>query len=232
MSKTCHSETPQAGSESVRKCAFTLAEVLITLGIIGVVAALTIPTLMQSYQNKQYVSGFQKAWGLLSNAVEMSEAHNGFSSTWDEPVAVGSVDENYMQKYWLPYFKIIKDCGIAQGQGCMPAEVHYLNGDVGPHNDDLSHYKILISDGMSLDFAQNIGSNPYRQHIVVDINGSKGPNIYGRDIFWFEFFANEDKKIFPFGFHNDFNIEENCSLSGSGQVCGAYLVKNGYKMDY
>ena len=213
-----------------------MSEVLITLGIIGVVAALTIPTLMQKYQNKQYVAGFQKAWALLSNAVEMSEAHNGFSNTWDEPKPNGhNVDSEYMSKYWLPYMKVIKDCGEAAGQGCMPKKVYYLNGNIGPHNDNLQQYKILLSDGMSLNWTVNVGSNLYRQHIVVDVNGSKGPNIYGRDIWFFEFYPNEKKKIYPYGFQEqEQRILDNCSTAdeGAGTYCGAYLVKNGYKMDY
>ena len=86
---TCHSESPKAVSESYdtkrhkmlnpktsflfqhdRLSAFTLSEVLITLGIIGVVAALTIPNLMQNAQNKDLVSGYLKVHNTLSNALK------------------------------------------------------------------------------------------------------------------------------------------------------------------
>ena len=50
-----------------RKIAFTLAEVLITLGIIGVVAALTLPTLISNYKKQTYVTGLQKAYSVLNN---------------------------------------------------------------------------------------------------------------------------------------------------------------------
>ncbi|MBR1753228.1 prepilin-type N-terminal cleavage/methylation domain-containing protein, partial [bacterium] len=210
---------------------FTLAEVLITLGIIGVVAALTIPTLMQSYQNKQYVSGFQKAWGILTNAFELSEAHNGFANTWDEPT--GPYDETYLQKYWLPYFNIIKNCGTASNLGCMPKKTTYLYGTNGNHDDSLAQYKILLSDGMGVNFyLTHHVDDDIVQHIVVDANGSKGPNIYGRDIWWFVF-DQKDRKIYPFGIDKtDEQINSNCSKDGPGQYCGIYLVKNGYKMDY
>lgn len=57
---------------------FTLAEVLITLGIIGVVAAMTIPTLMTNIRARQYISKYKKALATLSNAARMSESQYGF----------------------------------------------------------------------------------------------------------------------------------------------------------
>ena len=60
------------------KCAFTLAEVLITLGIIGVVAAMTIPTLMANVKAHQYSAKFKKTVSTLSNAAKMSQAQYGF----------------------------------------------------------------------------------------------------------------------------------------------------------
>ena len=62
----------------MKKFAFTLAEVLITLGIIGVVAAMTIPTLMANIRSKQYSSKFKKTISTLSNAAKMSNAQYGF----------------------------------------------------------------------------------------------------------------------------------------------------------
>lgn len=52
-----------------KKSAFTLAEVLITLGIIGVVAAMTIPTLLAKYQEKQTVTKLKQTYSILSQAI-------------------------------------------------------------------------------------------------------------------------------------------------------------------
>ena len=62
----------------IKNCAFTLAEVLITLGIIGVVAAMTIPTLMANIKAHQYSAKFKKTVSTLSNAAKMSQAQYGF----------------------------------------------------------------------------------------------------------------------------------------------------------
>lgn len=64
------------------KQAFTLAEVLITLGIIGVVAALTIPTLIGNYQKKEVATRLQKMYNTIQNAISMAEEENGPSEFW------------------------------------------------------------------------------------------------------------------------------------------------------
>lgn len=57
--------------------AFTLAEVLITLGIIGVVAAMTMPSLVNEHRNKQYVVAFKKLYSNFSNAIILYKADQG-----------------------------------------------------------------------------------------------------------------------------------------------------------
>jgi prepilin-type N-terminal cleavage/methylation domain-containing protein len=62
--------------------AFTLAEVLITLAIIGVVAALTVPTVIRNYQERQTVAALKKAYAHLSQAFNMATIEKGAISTW------------------------------------------------------------------------------------------------------------------------------------------------------
>ena len=68
---------------SSKKTAFTLAEVLITLGIIGVVAAMTIPTLVANYKEKELVNQAKTGYSIIQNAVQITMAQNGFSSYRD-----------------------------------------------------------------------------------------------------------------------------------------------------
>ena len=82
----CGDGARSAGKETKRnqiihskktKAAFTLAEVLITLGIIGVVAALTLPNLIANYQNKVLAARAKKAYSSISQAIKMAEAEYG-----------------------------------------------------------------------------------------------------------------------------------------------------------
>lgn len=63
--------------------AFTLAEVLITLGIVGIVAAITLPSLIQDYQISANINRLKNTYSILSQAVKASEADNGFVYEWD-----------------------------------------------------------------------------------------------------------------------------------------------------
>ena len=65
------------------KTGFTLAEVLITLGIIGVVAAMTIPILMTAYQKKQTVTRLKRAYSIVQQSIRLSEDENGEVESWD-----------------------------------------------------------------------------------------------------------------------------------------------------
>jgi len=65
------------------KVGFTLAEVLITLGIIGVVAAMTIPTLMQKYYEKQTVAKLKETYSILSQALKSASQEEGLPEEWD-----------------------------------------------------------------------------------------------------------------------------------------------------
>ena len=82
---------------------FTLAEVLITLGIIGVIAALTLPNLITQYQKSATVQGLKVAYSLLSQAVQKSVSENGEINEWDYSLSSADFDETYL----IPYLKPI-----------------------------------------------------------------------------------------------------------------------------
>lgn len=81
---------------------FTLAEVLITLGIIGVVAALTLPALVQNYRNQVVETRLKKVYSVMNQAIVQSEADNGAKELWDFD------DPDFFNKYINPYIKYLK----------------------------------------------------------------------------------------------------------------------------
>ena len=105
----------------MNKKGFTLAEVLITLGIIGVVAAMTIPTLIASYKKKIVETRLVKVYSTFNQAIKMSEAENGPLTTWDaieETLEYNDDNSSYVvtstnindwyDKYLGPYIKTLK----------------------------------------------------------------------------------------------------------------------------
>src|SRR5574344_281999 len=106
--------------------AFTLAEVLIVLGIIGVVAAMTIPVLMQRAGERETVTKLKKAYSTLSNAYNLAINNDGVPTDW----GTWQDDNNGNQlllEHFLPYLKVLKNCGITQS-GCMGSSYKTLDG--------------------------------------------------------------------------------------------------------
>ncbi len=90
------------------KKAFTLAEVLITIGIIGVVAAVTMPTLVKNYQQNTTVNKLKQSYALLSQAVQLSELENGSVTEWEYPLHNAESIKEFLNKYVTPYIKYTK----------------------------------------------------------------------------------------------------------------------------
>ena len=143
------------------KQAFTLAEVLITLGIIVVVAAMTMPSLIQSYKKQEATARLKKFSSMMSQAIIMSEMENGDISEWSQAGANQSAaTKNFFMTYLSKYIKYttIKE------------------------NNEISEIGVTVylPDSSSFNFYKG-GCIDFR----FDINGDRKPNIFGRDKFVF-----------------------------------------------
>ena len=92
----------------MKQKAFTLAEVLITLGVIGIVTAMTLPTLIQSNKNVEVEAKLKKFYSIMNQAILLSEIDNGPYKLWPTPCNGSSNCEAYLEKYIKPYFTTIK----------------------------------------------------------------------------------------------------------------------------
>jgi len=213
--------------------AFSLAEVLVTLAVIGVIATLTIPTLLQNKQKQDTVARLQKAYTTLAQAIKKSELDNGPLETWDYN------DPTYfMNTYIAPYLNVIKKCSINES-GCW-ASNNRLYHIKGSYESLPSQTRILLNDGTFLAF--NTGDG--HAHFYVDIDGSKGPSRFGRDVFEFTLTPTPlydghkiDKPgLYPYlsgadrstitnpDFHNG------CTKSGGGQACTSLIMLDGWQI--
>ena len=103
-----------------RKAAFTLAEVLITLGIIGIVAALTLPVIISDVKNSQLEAGLKKAYSVLGQALNMYQAENG-----ERIIAGDATNSRMIKSYLMQYIKSAK--GINDNY-CSNTSTHNMNG--------------------------------------------------------------------------------------------------------
>lgn len=149
-----------ASQHCQRKTAFTLAEVLITLGIIGVVAALTLPSLVQEYRDKAIVAQTKKTYSTFSQLLLLAKKDG--KSLDDVLRAATSKEEASMAmlNYFLPYLNVVKNCGLERNAGCFGHDVPYyrLNGTeyIGwgsPVYDSFpDRAKVKLADGTSIAF--------------------------------------------------------------------------------
>jgi len=115
------------------KCAFTLAEVLITLGIIGVVAALTIPTMVSNYRKRVVETKLQRVYSVMNQAVRMSVAENGDPEGWEtlgnSNTTTATYDDilEWYKKYLGNYLKVSK---LEQQPNSEYLLVHFNDGSV------------------------------------------------------------------------------------------------------
>lgn len=209
------------------KKAFTLAEVLITLGIIGVVAALTIPTLVNNYRKKQFETGLKKEYSVLLQALDMYKQDN------ETPLKKEDTDQSHgeFKNKIKPYLKILVDCGdeqagkyeakcVQNGYYTQDKKYTYKTYSGNIANEDLfDDGQIILNDGSHLLF-ENVG-NRGAVFVSIDVNGyNKLPNKWGEDVFTFQLM--NDGKLLPMGAEGTIYADEDtfCSKTSSNRFNG------------
>ena len=163
----------------LKKRGFTLAEVLVTLGIIGVVSAMTVPTLMQNYQRKSYVTQLHKVYNIVQQAtVQYMTDRNAVILN----VAVEN-SEDAAANFIKQYFKVVQDCGTDQTP-CFAATADYKKISGVTLTKWYAKRHFVLADGTAIGTFYLGGTGAIQTiEVWVDTNGQKGPNIVGRDLF-------------------------------------------------
>lgn len=202
---------------------FTLAEILIVLGIIGVVAAITIPTLMANYRKNVVVTRMQKFYTTFNQALMLSELDNGTMDNWTL-ATMYDYDSNklFYETYLQKYLKVIKT---------------------------EKRSEILPLLGIKLYFMDGSAATIDRDYIVYAPIASK-TDVYGRDLFVFNLkpdYKNSTNqrcrtRLVPAGcyympdrnyFRGDIDgmgCTETPSLAGQRRYCAALIMVDGWKI--
>lgn len=234
---------------------------LITLGIVGVVASMTIPSLMADYREKQTVVQLQKVYSTLSQALESVIEKDGEVNYWcsGQPVDMNECSVKIADKF-ASELKITKRCG-ANDKTCQAKNGNSYGWK--PLHDGTWHMPtinglapndatMIMADGTILMFHAegsdnsdgwclnnmsaglgSIWSAYYGKcaKIYVDINGMKGPNVYGKDLFDFKVFRDGMRasglQIDTVGANS---FVQQCA-KGKGADCSGWILVN-KNMDY
>jgi len=211
------------------KKGFTLAEVLITLLIVGVIASIVIPGLIADTQNAEYKTAWKKGYADLSQATKRILMDNGGTL---KGICTNS---NCLRDLYLQYLNFSKKCDAGTTLGnCFDSTTKALSGAVitGDWFTSFTSYSgVILANGNFVLFVYNSNCNwtPTISNvcgsIITDINGFRGPNTFGKDIYKTYILQNS---IPPFGVQGDGN-ESDCNTnppSGSGLGCSArYLYQ-------
>ena len=225
--------------EKESKIAFTLAEVLITLGIIGVVAAMTIPSLIQSYKEKATVTAVKQSYSIFAQALKMVTIDNPDLSALTDSSLSAKENSQIMFNEISKHIKKVKSCDV--DKNCM-GNTYYLN----LNNEKVSNWDTynnlvtgVLANGTSfwiLSLPASIsGEETYAGQIGIDINGNKRPNKFGVDFFWFTF--NKNGELFAGRGQGPGGTYWNCELSPSnsnwsnGYGCSEWIITH-ENMDY
>lgn len=234
------------------KRAFTLAEVLITLGVIGVVASITLPTLISNHKKQVYAVAIKKTYAEMLQVFQQAKAQDGVDNLILANFCSGGNNVSAGETL-KKYFKIVKDCGI-NDTGCFAPVNEYrsYNNNNLKRTSQIPGYKVILASGVSLSlycYSSSSGMDNAIGSMYIDTNGLKGPNVGGRDFF--------RAYIYPEGVLDGYYVDYNCRRSigacsdfanitekrnynfntwcanpNDTDGCFDHLLSNGWKMDY
>lgn len=238
-----------------KKIGFTLAEILITLGVIGIVAALTIPTLITEYQKKTTALGVKKAYSELNQILRMAIADHGEPLGWDYYGA----DElpMWVQTYFVPYVNGASHKACKSNEKCfglaLPFPLHTQKP--GSFNTMVGQYVVTkMGSPVAYAFFRYGGNYEPVTRVKVYINNPKRKYaMVGKDVFTFILTTADQNPTFkPYGYGKlgSYGISTtkrsellgkgwggcNKSASGSGyftpgDACAAVIMLDGWKIN-
>ena len=171
--------------------AFTLAEVLITLGIIGIVAAMTMPGLITNIQNAQHRVAYKKTYSSLNQAMKFLQEEDiivDLSDTVSDDKGVrynSAVGEmfKYIAEYYYKAPTLCMDNNANKCWVCETGEAGFLDGGAPDWlGCNKNSYAFIDVNGVAYYLYHNL-----EYPILIDVNGSRKPNQLGRDRFVMKF---------------------------------------------
>ena len=231
----------------MKKSGFTLAEVLITLGIVGVVSALVLPTFTTKMQTAKVgprlakaVAGFEQANiaildGSNSDALSGATIEGGAALLQDADTYFGDEVHGLVTHMKGSYDASRHKFYAADGaMYCLTYAVN--RAATIPSADQACEGKFKIGDGTTPHLNPIAGDIAYA--LMIDIDGDNGPNSAGRDIFFFQMM--DDGSLRPWG--GSWEVQDNRWTTGTvcpknktatvKQLCAGHVMENGLKVEY
>ena len=228
-----------------KRAAFTLAEVLITLGIIGVVAAMTIPTLVGNYKKSVVENILKQAVSIINQAIILSAVDNGTPDIW----GITNGQKTTFAQYIQPYM----DIGIVCEEKNIddPKDIcnNSVYGSTGAKKGSFTN-KYILKNGIGLSYSGASTINPGQRRGLFNVYLDNGKNkyVYGKNVFPLNLIVHDNQKYlvtgtmdyvqdFSFCSYSKTKLYDLCSNGQSGSsgfsasiACTALIECNGWRI--
>lgn len=204
---------------------------------------MTLPSLIAKHEKDVTVSKLKKVYSVMSQALIMSENENGSAENWIDPSATvneASVTQ-YFNTYWKPYLKVNKVCKSYAKCG-YKALIPWNTPNLTPFHsgivDPVTRNSFYLNDGTFIlliyiywdntDPANPVAQFRKSQDLYIDLNGSKNPNILGKDVFYFSIDLKNHRIIPPSIDSTETGLIDTCKSVGI--TCSTLIMRNGWKI--
>jgi len=217
-------------SNKIINLGFTLAEILVTLAVIGVIASMTIPGIIQKVEDQKLRTAFKKTYAELNQATQRMVFENGGTTLGN-----CSANSDCVKDRFVEYLNVIKHCNAGKSYGnCWHLDdgnTRYLNGTAAEWGN---HSSFILSNGslVRMWVMDTCNDKTYSGkgscgEITVDVNGFEKPNILGKDIFYIHLYSNG---IAPWGVPDDntnyMSRSSSCTKGQLGWGCAALALQD------
>lgn len=204
--------------------AFTMVEILLVIGIIGIIAVITLRIIINAYEEAQYTSALKDTYSIISDTINRIKTDNGGTLADTFTSRTTTRDE------FMKYMNYIKTCdGNASLGDCWNTDYakRYDNGTMYSNASPGNEYNwwgmvtsrtIVLKNGSSIYFhtgTSNCSTTAECARFFVDTNGPKPPNTMGKDIYYFFVYTN---RVSP----NEYDAP--ASVGGSGASMGKWRL--------
>lgn len=238
--------------------AFTIAELVLSFVILGIVAVFTMPVIMGHYSKDFMAYGLKKSYSTINQALQKMTADYDTSDNIENTGFFNSTD-TFLGDNFVKYFKVSKNCGL--NPGCFPAEIglNFNSKTTIPYTTLIgNHYSFITNDNMAyilqttgtgcisnFDGAFSTGYSGHMSSICaklwVDVNAFRGPNKYGTDIFLFYITNGIIPSLYPAGGRDDakkqwsndgINITGCSATDTDGYACAGRVIGQDWSILY
>ena len=215
----------------MKRFAFTLIEILITMSIVGVIAILTIPNVANNIYSRTYITGLQATIKTLNDAIGSMKVREKVTSLEDSSIVTDPID------FFTTYIRISEQCYTGDYSSCFAQSYKSIDGTfTGGVGMEYVDSIALLPTGAAialLPSSVNSSGTLVMSGFYVDVNGPEKPNIIGRDFFYVTIDAVKGT-VGASGTDAMLEDDDTTCISGSdyGNSCVYRLMMNEWEINY